>query len=72
MDEMKKSQAADAENPVSKNDDASAAKKSSEEANPSEEHKSIKEKIKDALQDWSNDNERDIEADDSDPLRSGL
>lgn len=72
MDEMKKSQAADAENPVSKNDDASAAKKNSEEAKPSEEHKSFKEKIKDALQDWSNDNERDIEADDSDPLRSGL
>ena len=36
------------------------------------DHKSFKEKVKDALQDWSNDNERDIEEDDNTPLRSGL
>lgn len=39
-----------------------------------EDHKgkSLKEKVKDALQEWSNDNERDIEEDNSTPLRSGL
>ncbi len=36
------------------------------------DHDSLKDKIKDALQEWSNDNERDIQEDDSTPLRSGL
>lgn len=33
---------------------------------------SVIDKIKDALQDWSNDNEKDIEEDDNSALRSGL
>ena len=37
-----------------------------------EEKETVMDKIKDALQDWSNDNERDIQEDDSTPLRSGL
>ncbi len=37
-----------------------------------EDHESVIDKIKDALQDWSNDNEKDIEEDDNSALRSGL
>ena len=41
--------------------------------NPPEKHsKTIGAKLRDALQDWSNDDARDIEEDDSSPLRSGL
>lgn len=36
------------------------------------EDESVLDKIKDALQDWANDNERDIEEDDNSALRSGL
>ena len=37
-----------------------------------DEKETIIDKIKDALQDWSNDNEKDIEEDDNSALRSGL
>ena len=37
-----------------------------------EEDESVLDKIKDALQDWSNDNEKDIEEDDSSAQRSNL
>ena len=43
-----------------------------ESGSSAKHHKSFKEKVKDALQEWSNDNERDIQEDDSTPLRSGL
>ena len=36
------------------------------------EHKSFKTSLRDALQDWSNDDARDIAEDDSTPMRSGL
>lgn len=36
------------------------------------EHKSFKTSLRDALQEWSNDDARDIAEDDSTPLRSGL
>jgi hypothetical protein len=36
------------------------------------DHPSLKDKVKVALQEWSIDNERVIEEDDSTPLRSGL
>ncbi len=43
------------------------------ELNPDEQHhKSGKSKIEEALQQWSNDDERDRAEDDSTPLRSGL
>ena len=41
------------------------------DGNPIKE-KSIGAKIHDALQEWSNDDARDIEEDDSTPMRSGL
>ncbi len=37
-----------------------------------EEHPHKHSKWHDALQQWANDNERDIEEDDADPLKSGL
>lgn len=44
----------------------------SDEPEHGSEHKSFKTSLRDALQDWSNDDARDIEEDDSTPLRSGL
>lgn len=49
------------ENPAEKTDEGKSDKK-----------ETIIDKIKDALQDWSNDNEKDIEEDDNSALRSGL
>ena len=37
-----------------------------------EEHPHKHSKWHDALQQWANDNEKDIEEDDADPLKSGL
>ena len=51
------------------------AKEDLEEKSPAkkeEDDESVIDKIKDALQDWSNDNERDIQEDDNSALRSGL
>ncbi len=51
-------------------DNESAA--NTDEPEHGSEHKSFKTSLRDALQDWSNDDARDIEEDDSTPLRSGL
>ena len=48
-------------------------KREAEERKKKEDGKEHKHsKFHQMLQDWANDNERDIEEDDSDPLRSGL
>ena len=48
-------------------------KREEEERKKKEEGKEHKHsKFHDMLQEWANDNERDIEEDDTDPLKSGL
>lgn len=48
-------------------------KTNDEETEPNaEEHPHKHSKWHDALQQWANDNEKDIEEDDADPLKSGL
>lgn len=42
------------------------------EAEDGSDNKSFKTSLRDALQEWSNDDARDIAEDDSTPLRSGL
>lgn len=57
------------DNPVSSDNPMSD---SSEDANIDSDPKSFKASLRDALQEWSNDDARDIAEDDSTPLRSGL
>ena len=57
--------------PDKKKDDKDAADKENAK-DQDKDKKSIKSKLHDALQQWSNDDARDIAEDDASPLRSGL
>ena len=60
------------ENNKSSNSEDESAPDVDKVADEQDEHKASKTSLRDALQEWSNDNERDIEEDDATPLRSGL
>ncbi len=77
MDIIKKFDAPESTNPDANptpESDQTPKKDAKETVNENDEQHStsLKQKIKDALQEWSNDNERDIQEDDNTPLRSGL
>ncbi len=53
-------------------DDESLLSDNRTDSEETSEPKSFKTSLRDALQEWSNDDARDIAEDDSTPLRSGL